>query len=69
MSKTKKFKPGNMVQFTKNWFDKVTPNFGVVDHKPSNNKNCIWVKFDVPSPPANVLLVPIDQLELVDEGE
>lgn len=60
----KNFIIGQKVKFTKDWADKITPNFGTVDKRVSKDKNHIWVKFDVDSPPANVLLVPADKLEI-----
>jgi len=57
------FKIGEQVKFVKEWEDKVKPNVGLVDKRVSKDPRFIWVKFDVPSPPANVLLVPVDKIE------
>lgn len=57
------FKVGEKVKFTKEWLNKITPNCGVVSKKKSKDPNFVWVEFDVPNPPANVLLCPIDKLE------
>lgn len=65
----KVFKAGQLVQFTKDWFDKIKPNVGTVAHRTPPDKNHVWVKFDVTAPPANVLLVPVSKLEIIDEGE
>lgn len=61
---TKNFIIGQKVKFTKDWANRVSPNFGTVDKRVSKDKEYIWVKFDVEAPPANVLLVPVDKLEI-----
>jgi hypothetical protein len=59
----KVFRIGERVRFTADWAEKITPNFGVVSDKKSKDPKCIFVKFDVEAPPANILMVPVDKLE------
>jgi hypothetical protein len=69
MSKTTKFKVGQLVQFTKDWSDKIKPNFGKIHAKNPPDSRHVWVHFDVEAPPANILLVPVNKLEALDDGE
>lgn len=59
----KVFRIDQKVRFTKDWADKITPNFGVISKKHCPDPKCVFVRFDVEYPPANELMVPIDKLE------